>query len=532
MAAPQSSGIVYLVGAGPGDPGLLTVRGRALLDDCDAVVFDALANPALLPVADAHGRPSLHDVGKRGGDAESARQEEINALLVQLARDGKRVVRLKGGDPLVFGRGSEEAQALRAAGVAFEIVPGVTAGIAAPAYAGIPVTHRGVATSVTFVTGHEDPTQPEGRTDWAALARTGGTIVLYMGVKTLPRIARALIAGGMRADTPAAAVQWGTYPRQRTVVATLDTLASRASEAGVTAPVITVIGPVVSLRGEIAWLEQRPLHGARIVVTRAQGKGGTLADLLQSLGAEVIEAPATRIEQGDLVALRDAIDRLVDYGWIAFTSQVAVELFWDALRTGGRDARALASVRVCAVGPATADALGARGIVPDVTPDRFVAEGLLDALSTRPDVRGARVLHVAAEGARDTLRDGLAKLGARVDTVHAYRAVPDPDGACVARDALAAGEVDFVVYASAGAVSAFTNAVGSVASRAPAACIGPVTAAAAREAGLRVEVESAESTVPALTQSIVSAWQRRRPVLGDVRSVSAHVPDRQAGATE
>ena len=532
MATPRSSGIVYLVGAGPGDPGLLTVRGRALLDDCDAVVFDALANRALLPVADAHGRPSLHDVGKRGGSAESARQDEINALLVQLAREGKHVVRLKGGDPFVFGRGSEEAQALRAAGVAFEIVPGVTAGIAAPAYAGIPVTHRGIATSVTFVTGHEDPTQAEGRTDWAALARAGGPIVLYMGVKTLPRIASALIAGGMRADTPAAAVQWGTYPRQHTVVATLETLATRASEAGVSAPVITVIGPVVSLRGDIAWLEQRPLHGACIVVTRAQGKGGTLAELLQALGAAVIEAPATRIEVGDPAPLRAAMERLSDYGWFAFTSQVSVELFWDALRASGRDARALAGARVCAVGPATAEALGARGIVPDVTPERFVAEGLLEALSARPDVREARVLHVAAEGARDVLRDGLVKLGARVETVHAYRSVPDPDGARVARDALADGEVDLVVYASAGAVRAFTDAVGSVAARAPAACIGPVTAAAARDAGLRVEVESAESTLPALVQSIVSVWQRSRPASRDGRTAHTQSADRQAGATE
>ena len=521
MAPSRSSGIVYLVGAGPGDPGLLTVRGRQLLDDCDAVVFDALANPALLPAPTVHGSPSLHDVGKRGGSAESARQEEINALLVQLAREGKRVVRLKGGDPLVFGRGSEEAQALRAAGVAFEIVPGVTAGIAAPAYAGIPVTHRGMATSVTFVTGHEDPTQAEGRTDWTALARAGGTIVLYMGVKTLPRIARALIAGGMRADTPAAAVQWGTWPRQRTVVATLDTLATRAGEAGVTAPVITVIGPVVSLRDDIAWLEQRPLHGARIVVTRAQGKGGTLAELLRSLGAEVIEAPATRLERGDSAALRDAAGRLAEYDWLAFTSQVAVEMFWDALRSVGRDARALGAVRVCAVGPATADALGARGIVPDVTPERFVAEGLLEALSARSDVRGARVLYVAAEGARDVLRDGLATLGARVDTVYAYRSVPDAEGARAAKEALAAGEVDFVVYASAGAVRAFTNAVGSVAARAPAACIGPVTAAAARDAGLCVEVESEESTLPALAQSIVEVWRAK-----------THVAGRQPGAAK
>jgi uroporphyrinogen III methyltransferase/synthase len=353
-----------------------------------------------------------------------------------------------------------------------------------------------------------------------------------MGVKTLPRIATALIAGGMRADTPAAAVQWGTYPGQRTVVATLDTLASRASEAGVTAPVITVIGPVVSLRDDIAWLEQRPLHGARIVVTRAQGRGGTLAALLQSLGASVIEAPATRIAHGDTAAVRDATARLADYAWIVFTSQIAVELFWDALRIGGRDARALAGLRVCAVGPATADALGARGIVPDVTPERFVAEGLVEALAARGDVRGTRVLHVAAEGARDALRDGLARLGARVDTVHPYRSVPDPEGARVAHDALAAGEVDLVVYASAGAVRAFTDGVGSAASLAPAACIGPVTAAAARDAGLRIEVESAESTLPALTQSIVAAWQQRSRMRDQKRQPNAPLADRQAGAIE
>ena len=255
-------GAVYLVGAGPGDPGLLTVRARELLASCDAIATDALANPAIVASARAlNPRAQIHDVGKRGGSAESATQESINALLVQLARGGARVVRLKGGDPFVFGRGSEEAQALAAAGIPFEIVPGVTAGIAAPAYAGIPVTHRGAATSVTFVTGHEDPTKLDTQTDWAALARTGGTIVLYMGVKTLPRIAAALVAGGMSADTPAAAVQWGTYARQRTVTATLTTLSDAVAREGIDAPVITVIGSVVVLREEISWFEKRPLFG-------------------------------------------------------------------------------------------------------------------------------------------------------------------------------------------------------------------------------------------------------------------------------
>ena len=513
----KSRGIVYLVGAGPGDPGLLTVRGRELLADCDAVVFDALANPALLPAADAEGRPERHDVGKRGGSAASARQEEINALLVALGRSGKRVVRLKGGDPLVFGRGSEEAEALRAAGVAFEIVPGVTAGIAAPAYAGIPVTHRGLATSVTFVTGHEDPAQGTGeaRTDWAALARAGGTIVLYMGVKTLPRIAAALAAGGMPLDTPAAAVQWGTHPRQRTLVATLGTLAERAAAAGIGAPVITVIGPVVALRERIAWLEQRPLFGARIVVTRAAAipggaRAGGMAERLRALGAEVIEAPATRIESLDQAALRAAVARLASYDWIAFTSQVAVDLFWSALREAGLDARALAGRKLCAVGPATADALLARGLAPDVVPQRFVAEGLLEALGSRDDVAGAEFLYIAAADARDALPAGLGKLGAVVDMVRAYRSIPDAAGARGAAEALERGEVDYVAYASGGAVKAFVDAVGAAAAKGAAACIGPITAAAAREAGLTVGVESATSTTAALAEAIVADWASRR----------------------
>ena len=518
--ATNSRGIVYLVGAGPGDPGLLTVRGRELLAGCDAVVFDALANPALLPAPDASGRPERHDVGKRGGSAASARQEEINTLLVTLGREGKRVVRLKGGDPLVFGRGSEEAEALRAAGVDFEIVPGVTAGIAAPAYAGIPVTHRGVATAVTFVTGHEDPAQGEGRTDWAALARAGGTIVLYMGVKTLPRIAAALAAGGMSLDTPAAAVQWGTHARQRTLVATLGTLAERAAAAGIGAPVITVIGPVVALRQGIAWLERRPLFGARIVVTRAAAipggaRAGGMAERLRALGAEVIEAPSTRIEPLDQAPLRAAVARLQSHDWIAFTSQVAVELFWSALRDAGLDARALAGRKLCAVGPATADALLARGLAPDVVPQRFVAEGLLEALGSRDDVKGAEFLYIAAADARDALPAGLGGLGAVVDTVRAYRSIPDAEGARAAADALEREEVDYVAYASGGAVKAFVDAVGAAAAKGSAACIGPITAAAARDAGLTVAVESATSTTSALADAIVGDWAKRRGTAGD-----------------
>ncbi len=503
-----ATGVVYLVGAGPGDPGLLTLRGGELLVTADAIVYDALANPALLGLASVQERETpveLHDVGKRGGASDSAPQSEINSLLIKLAGEGKRVVRLKGGDPLVFGRGSEEAQALAAAGVRFEVVPGVTAGIAAPAYAGIPVTHRGLSTCVTFVTGHEDPAKESTTVDWSALARAGGTIVLYMGVKTLPNISAALIAGGRSPETPAAAVQWGTHPHQRTVVATLATLSSAIEREGLGAPVITVIGDVVRLREEIAWFDRRPLFGKRIVVTRARPQAASLAGALATAGAQVIEMPATRIEPMDSAPLRRALGRMDEFGWVMFTSQNAVRVFWNELRAMGRDARALAGVKVAAVGPATADALLEHGIVVDVSPDRFVAEGLLEALAGRRDVRGVRMLYAAAEGARETLHEGLETLGAVVERVTLYRSVPDAPGADELKARLTNGGVDLVTFTSASSVRAFVDAVGAdAARRAPAASIGPVTSAAAREAGLEVVVEASESTIPGLADAICS----------------------------
>ena len=498
------SGIVYLVGAGPGDPGLLTVRARELLATCDAIAADALANPAIVAAArEDNPRAELHDVGKRGGSGESARQEAINDLLVRLGRQGKRVVRLKGGDPLVFGRGSEEAQALAEAGVAFEIVPGVTAGVAAAAYAGIPVTHRGTATAVTFVTGHEDPAKGEQQTDWASLARAGGTIVLYMGVKTLPRIAAALTAGGMSADTPAAAVQWGTYAHQRTVTATVSTLTEAIRREGLEAPVITVIGPVVSLRETIAWFDNRPLFGKRIVVTRARSQAASLSERLTAAGAQVIEMPATQIEPMDAAVIEGAITQLSQYGWIVFTSQNAVRIFWDALRGQSLDARALASVKIAAVGPSTASALFDRGLAVDVAPDRFVAEALLDALRDRRDVRGTRVLYAAAEGAREVLQEGLEELGAVVDRIELYRSVRDGEGAEKLRALLLDAEADLVTFTSASSVNAFVEAVGTDAAHcAPAACIGPITLAAAAAHGIDVVVEARESTIAGLVDAI------------------------------
>ena len=511
-ASPTSyDGVVYLVGAGPGDPGLLTLRGGELLVTCDAIVYDALANPALLGLAAVRERDvpvELHAVGKRGGAPESAKQEEINALLIRLAQQGKRVVRLKGGDPFVFGRGSEEAQALARAGVRFEVVPGVTAGIAAPAYAGIPVTHRRVATSVTFVTGHENPDEDNGGSvDWAALARAGGTIVLYMGVTRLPGIASALMGGGMPADTPAAAVQWGTYPRQRTATATLATLAGEIARSGLRPPVISVIGPVVALREEIAWFERRPLFGKRIVVTRAQSQAATISERLAAAGADVIEMPASRIEPLDPAPLRQAIARLGDYTFVIFTSQNGVRIFWDELRAQGRDARALSGVEIAAVGPATAGALLDCGLSVDVAPDRFVAEALLDALRGMRDLRGARVLYLAAAGARETLETGLRELGALVDRVEIYRSVPDGRGAAELRERLLAGAADLVTFTSASSVTNFIAAVGAdAAARVSVASIGPITTRAARDAGLAVDIEASQSTIDGLVDAIIAHY--------------------------
>jgi uroporphyrinogen III methyltransferase / synthase len=507
---PVSTGAVYLVGAGPGDPGLLTLRGRELLASCDTIVYDALVNPLL--VDDAWiGRSQEAEkifVGKRGG-APSMEQSAITALLLQLARDGKRVVRLKGGDPMVFGRGGEEAIAIVEAGLELEVVPGVTAGVAAPAYAGIPVTHRGVSTSVTFITGHEDPQKDGDQTDWSALARAGGTLVLYMGVSRLAKIATALIDGGRSASTLAALIEWGTYPRQRTVTATLATLAEVAAREKVIAPSIAIVGDVVKLREEMSWFDRRPLFGRTIVVTRAREQASQLRTLLEVAGASVIEAPAIRIEPLDQAPLRAALQKLGSYQWLVVTSRNAVELMWASLRDLGLDARAFAATKLCAVGPATADALLAHGLSVDLVPDRYVAEGVIEKLRERADVRGARVLFARASGARELLPAAMREMGAAVDEIEIYRSVPDLSGLDTLRDALDAGTVDLVTFTSASTVRHFVDAFGpSRAGTVRGASIGPVTSDAARAFGVPVAIEAAESTIASLVQAITTHLAR------------------------
>lgn len=508
--SPQQSGTVYLVGSGPGDPGLLTVRARQLLVECDAVVHDALVHPALLVPASV-GRPrpyELYPVGKRGG-GPSARQDDIETLLVRLGREGKKVVRLKGGDPFVFGRGSEEAQALAREGIPFEIVPGVTAGIAVPAYAGIPVTHRGLSTSVTLVTGHEDPAKGVSDTHWESLARVGGTLVVYMGVGRLEGIVRALVDAGMAEDTPAAAIAWGTYERQRVVEAPLAALPAAVQHESLGAPAIIVVGEVVRLRDEIGWFDRRALAGRRVIVTRARVQASELTARLRALGADVIEVPTIRIESLDQEPLRAALRRLESYEWLVVTSRNAAALIWEGLRALDRDSRALHGVRICAVGPGTADALLERGLAVDVLPRRFVAEGLVEALRGRSDVAGSRVLFPRAAGARELLPAELRDMGALVDEVEIYRTVPEAADAASARKLLETGAVDAVTFTSASTVRHFVDTVGeSAAMRAKAISIGPVTSAAARDAGLDVAGEAAEARIESLVSAVAEALHR------------------------
>ncbi len=481
---------VYLVGAGPGDPGLLTRRGEALLRAADVVVYDRLASPALLQLAPASAERV--DVGKAPGHAAMT-QDEINNVLVERGRAGKFVVRLKGGDPFVFGRGGEEAEACISAGVEFEVVPGITSAIAAAAYAGIPVTHRGVSTSVTIVTGHEDPAKGSTDTDWDALARAGGTLVILMGAGRLHEIAKALIAGGRAESTPVAAVRWGTRPEQYTVRATLATIA----DAGVESPSAIVVGGVAAL--DLAWFESRPLFGKSVVVTRAREQSSGLRASLETLGAEVLELPTITIEP-----IEFTIPNLSAYRWIVFTSANGVDAFFERAVAGrGFDARALAGLQVAAIGTGTAAALEARGIRADLVPERFVAESLVDAF----DRDEGRVLVSRAETARDVLVTGLEAKGYTVDVLAVYRTlVATPDAGIVAR--VQRGEVDAITFTSSSTVSNFVDVVGVPNPQPQVVSIGPVTSARAAELGLRVDAEAEPHTIDGLVAALLLALQK------------------------
>jgi uroporphyrinogen III methyltransferase/synthase len=495
------TGFVHLVGAGPGDPDLITVRGRRALEEAEVVVLDRLGTEALVGLV----RPDALrvDAGKAPGRAAMT-QEEINAELVRHAKEGRRVVRLKGGDPFVFGRGGEEAEALARAGVPFAVVPGITSAIAAPGAAGIPVTHRGVATAFTVVTGHEDPAKPSEQTDWGALARVPGTLVVLMGMGRLERIAQALMDGGRAPDEPAAVVQWGTTPRQRHVVATLGTLPDAVTAAGVGPPAVVVVGAVAGLAAVIGGAG--PLRGRRVVVTRARAQASDLSATLRALGAEVAELPAIRIAP---VAGGPEIDAAVaaldEYDLVVLTSVNGVDQLFARMAERGRDARALpASATVVAIGPATAERLAGHGVRADVVPERFVAEGILDALAGR-DLAGRRVLVARAREARPELVDGLRERGARVDEVALYDTLverPEPG------ELEAALGADYVTFTASSTVRAFTGLLGPAERERlnglRVVSIGPVTTRAARDAGLEVHVEASEFTIPGLVAALVA----------------------------
>ncbi|MDW5593325.1 uroporphyrinogen-III C-methyltransferase [Conexibacter stalactiti] len=486
---------MYLVGAGPGDPGLLTARALELIARADTILYDRLIPVTSLDGARADAE--LVYVGKEGR-GPSMPQEQIDRLLVEHGGAGKQVVRLKGGDPFVFGRGGEEALVLRAAGIPFEVVPGVTSGVAAPAYGGIPVTHRDRASAVALITGHEDPAKPESAIDWPALAAFPGTLVFYMGVKQLPRIAEQLIGGGRAADEPAAVIERGTLPGQRTVVATLSTIADEAAEAAIRPPSITVVGPVAGLRDEgLRWFEERPLAGRTVAVTRARAQASGLAAQLRELGAEALETPAIRIVPVDSGLALDPSG----YDLVCLTSPNGVRHLFERLAAGGRDARALAEATVAAIGPGTARALRAHGVIADVVPERFVAESLIEALAEVP-VR--RALIARARVARDVLPDALRARGAEVDIVDLYETVAERlDGDARA----AAGSADYVTFTSSSTVRFFLDALGGADAIGPATrlvSIGPVTSATLRELGLEPHVEASEHDVDGLVAALLA----------------------------
>jgi uroporphyrinogen III methyltransferase/synthase len=486
---------VYLVGAGPGDPGLLTARALELIASADVIVHDRL-----IPATALHGaRPDaeLVYVGKESG-GPSISQDDIVARLLDDGAAGREVVRLKGGDPFVFGRGGEEAEALRAAGVAFEVVPGVTAGVAASAYAGIPVTHRDAASAVAFVTGHEDPTKsgPGGdgsSLDWPALARFPGTLVVYMGVRRLEAIARELMAGGRPGTEPAAVIQRGTLPDQRVVTGTLQMIAAEAAAVGVKAPAIAVFGPVAALRSELAWFESRPLGGRTVAVTRARAQASGLAARLRSLGAAVVEAPAIRI-----TAIDGPAPELAVYDLVCLTSPNGVRLLFDRLHRAGRDARAFGSARVAAIGPGTAAALQERGLIADVVPERFVAEGLVEALA---DVPVSRALIARAAHARDVLPDALRERGAVVDVLELYETAAEP---LSDRQREAVAGADYVTFTSSSTVRFFFASLdGAVVEHARLVSIGPVTSQTLREHGREPDVEATRHDIDGLVDALV-----------------------------
>jgi uroporphyrinogen III methyltransferase/synthase len=504
-------GRVFLVGAGPGDPDLLTLRGAQLLREADAVVYDALASPDLLELAPPHALRI--DVGRRGHAEPPRTQEETNALLIGLAREGKRVVRLKGGDPFVFGRGGEEASACAAAGIPFEIVPGVSSAIGALAYAGIPVTDRRHSASFAVVTGHKDPGQPAAETRWEALAVAADTLVILMGMRNLETLLARLVAAGRPPRTPAAAVMDGSLPTQRTVVATLGDLAERVRSAGLGAPAVVVVGDVVGLHETLAWFDALPLRGRRVAVTRSREQAPELADALRRAGAQPVLIPMLELAPpADWREVDAVLARRGGWDALLFTSANAVRAFAARARERSADLATLAE-RVFCVGPSTAQAARAAGLAVHGVPERSDAEGLLELIEKELPPRGRRFLFPHAEEVRPILAEGLRAAGARVDDVTVYRSVPAPLDAAALRERLAHGELDALTFASPSAAKNFAAALDRASREALRGCvvaaIGPVTAEALRSLGLPPDCVAERADGEALVEALAAHWGAR-----------------------
>jgi uroporphyrinogen III methyltransferase / synthase len=497
-------GRIYLIGAGPGDPGLLTIKGKVCIEQADVIVRDYLANEEFLRYAKP--RAEVIFAGKKGGESH-IEQDEINRIIIDRARRGKIVVRLKGGDPFIFGRGGEEAAAAAAAGIPFEIVPGVTAAVGVPAYAGIPLTHRNVASSVTFITGHEDREKEDRQVSWDQLPGTG-TLVFFMGLGNLSEIVQQLIRHDRTPETPIAVVRWGTKPEQRTIVGTLENIAERVRDEGLRPPALIIVGEVVKLREKLNWFEGRPLFGKRILVTRARDQAVEFTELLKLYGADPVEFPTIEVvppESWD--ALDEGIRRIEEYDWLIFTSVNGVVYFLERLRAGGKDIRALRGIKLCAIGPRTAQEIERMGVRVDLIPDEYVAEALIEQMG-RQELKGRRILIPRAAVARDILPEALARMGARVDVVPAYRTIRPTRDVDWVKNVLQARQISVITFTSSSTARNFVDMFGPDEARrllqgVAVACIGPITARTVEDYGLAVQILPKDSTIPSLAQAIV-----------------------------
>jgi uroporphyrinogen III methyltransferase/synthase len=503
MTDKTKPGKVYIIGAGPGDPGLITLKAVECLRLADVVIYDNLVNEELLKYAPIHSR--IIYAGKKGGD-HTLSQDRINELLAKEARGGSTVARLKGGDPFVFGRGGEEAEVLAAEGIPFEVVPGVTSAIAVPAYAGIPLTHRGLTSTVAFVTGHEDPTKDKSDIDWQALSGIG-TLVFLMGVKNVVQITEALIRHGKSPDTPAALIRRGTTARQQVLAGTLSNIAGLAQTNHFKPPAILVVGPVVNLRDTLRWFDTKPLFGKGVVITRPQRQADDLARLLAVQGAHPIAFPTISITQpSDWSELDHALSQLENYNWLIFTSANGVHFFFERLRQKGRDIRDLKGIKIGCIGPATARQIEDRGIRVDLVPDEFIAEGLLRSFASM-NLSGKKILIPRAFRARDILPEGLKNQGASVDVVTAYQTIQSGRKKEELSAYIDAGEVNVITFTSSSTVTNFVEIMGEsfiLPLNVKIACIGPVTTATAVKAGFRVDIRQEEYTMEGLVQSLVN----------------------------